>query len=128
MNRRIRFLAALLSLVALTLSIGESIWASVCPPGIGMEAVALDTAHNDLRANVHHGSAPASGDSDRSDSDVPACPWGMTGVGSSCVSVSLLAVAVTLVPTDVVSDLALRPGDVNNDRLLITLHFRPPRA
>jgi hypothetical protein len=126
---RIRFLAALLALFALSASIGESVWASMCPPGMEAHAsLAEDGAERGAHAGMHHGSAPTSGDSDSSRSDAPGCPLGMAGAGSSCMAVSLPAATSTMTNGPRGHTAPTLFLDSTHDRLLLALHFRPPRA
>ncbi|MBA2670054.1 MAG: hypothetical protein H0U67_06780 [Gemmatimonadetes bacterium] len=129
MNRRIRSLAALLALFALSAYFGESVWASVCPPGMDTHAVLGDgTPDEGTHAGMNHGPVQSTGDSESPRSDAPVCPFGMTGAGSSCVAASLPAPTTTLadpVPGFAVPRFFL---DGTHDRLLTAQHFRPPRA
>jgi hypothetical protein len=129
MNRRTRVLAALLALFAFSAYFGESVWASVCPPGMETQvasgAAALDEGSH---AGMHHGPTPSTEDPDHPRSDAPVCPSGTMSAGSSCVAASLPVVTVTL--ADPALGYAVPPVFLNgtHDRLLIALHFRPPRA
>jgi hypothetical protein len=128
MNQRTRVLAALLALFAFSAYFGESVWASVCPPGMETGgAPAPTTSDEGSHAGMHHGLAPSAGDPDHP-GNVPVCPSGMASAGSSCVAASLPAITTTL--ADPAPEYAV-PGfflDGTHDRLLIALHFRPPRA
>jgi hypothetical protein len=129
MNRRIRFLAALLALFALSAYIGEGVWASTCPPG--METAATtdgDPPEAGAHAGMRHGPAPSSGDADPPGPDAPPCPLGMAGAGSSCVAAPLPAVATTLAHAARAHAATPLFLDSTHDRLLVAAHFRPPRA
>jgi hypothetical protein len=129
MNRRIRFLAALLALFAFSAYFGESVWASVCPPGMETQGAPGAAASDEgSHAGMYHGPLPSTEDPEHPRSDAPVCPSGIMSAGSSCVAASLPAVTVTL--ADPALGYAVPPFflDGTHDRLLIALHFRPPRA
>ena len=120
MNRRLRLAGALVALLALSAYFAEGVWASVCMPG--MDDAAAEHAP-DAHAGMNHG-APSSPD----DAPAPDCPLGMTGMGSSCVAVSLPASVDAPAPPVESSSAALTSADDVHDSLLTAGHFRPPRA
>jgi hypothetical protein len=129
MNRRLRFLAALLALFALSAYVGESVWASTCPPGMATPATTDgDLPEPGAHAGMHHGSAPASGDADPPRPDAPPCPLGMAGAGSSCVAAPLPAAATAMAQAALAHAATPLFLDSTHDRLLVAAHFRPPRA
>lgn len=120
MNRRLRLLGALVALLAFSAYFAEGVWASVCMPGMDDAAAAHAT---DAHAGMNHG-APSPSD----DAPAPDCPLGMTGMGSSCVAVSLPSAVEVPAPAVESSTAALTSADDVHDSLLTASHFRPPRA
>lgn len=115
---RLRRLAALLALVALSLSSGGSAWAAMC-------AAEADRGH----AHGHHDSAPAPDPGNQpEDSGAPACPFlALGGSPGSCLGSFLGADAVRAPSPDRELHLFARPAD---PRDLLAAHppFRPPEA
>jgi hypothetical protein len=129
MNRRLRSLAALLALFALSAYIGESVWASTCPPGMEMPATMDDGIQEPgAHPGMHHVPAPAPGDPDSSPSNEPPCPLGMAGAGSSCVAAPLPAATTTMAHGALAHAATPLFLDSTHDRLLVAAHFRPPRT
>ncbi len=128
MKGRIRTLVALLALFALSAYFAESVMASWCVPGAETSASA-DAPAPGAHSGAHHG-GPQSGApaSEHSDSEAPPCPFGMTGTGASCVAVPLPATS-ELTRAAPISQASLLLLLVQSpDLLLVTAHFRPPRA
>jgi hypothetical protein len=125
MNRRLRLVGALVALLALSAYFAEGVWASVCMPG--MEGTSAEHAQADAHAAMGHTGHASAGDS-RSDSDGPDCPLGMTGMGSSCVALSLPALIESSVPAAETAAAAQAFAGNLHDSLLTAGHFRPPRA
>jgi hypothetical protein len=122
MNRRIRFLAALLALFAFSAFLAEEVWATLCPPDtVQVEMEMGDAAHH---GGHHHGG----GETDPGDTESAECPL-MAIPGAGCVSVTLPAVQPGSA-SPVAGSLTLQP--VSHDRLhdLVAIHglFRPPIA
>jgi hypothetical protein len=88
MRSRLRSLAALLALCALSLSMTGSAWAAMCD---GLRAVAPAAAaaggHGSAHGHGHHGAAPAShGEHQRSgEGEAPTCPLMAPGAAGSCL-------------------------------------------
>ncbi len=121
MTRRIRFLGALVTLVALTAYFAESVRASMCLPGMDM---AVAVAESNPHAGMEHGTG---GDSDAPRTDLPECPLGMAGMGSSCVAMLIPATAATTIGASE-ADVAGATSTADLHELLISAaQFRPPR-
>src|SRR5690606_15167375 len=91
MNRRIRLIGALVTLVALSAYFSERVRAPMGLPGLDMRmAVARPDANPD--AGMNHG---PSDDSNAPRTDMPECPLGMAGMGSSCVPMLMPATTAT---------------------------------
>jgi hypothetical protein len=129
MNRRIRFLAALLALIGFTAYFAENLVAASCVPGMETATAAM-AGHATHDADAHAGmdhSAPAE-PADDTQTGLPHCPLGMPA-GSTCV------VAATL-PAPAVATYAPAPAYEHEvfssyagvDLLLVHAFFRPPRA
>lgn len=128
MRKPLRVAAALLALIALSAYFAESVMAAWCLPGVETAASAEAVAPAGHTA-MHHGGTPVDApEPQHSGSGVPACPFGMTGSGTSCVAVPLPAVreGVRAAPA---TESTLLPVAVRSPAmLLVTSHFRPPRA
>lgn len=91
MRSRLRSLAALLALCALSLSMTGSAWAAMCGgvPAAAPAASAAAGGHGDAHGHGHHGAAPAPashGDHERSgEGGVPTCPLMAPGAAGSCL-------------------------------------------
>jgi hypothetical protein len=122
MNRRIRFLAALLALFAFSAFLAEEVWATMCPPD--MVEVEMEVGEATPHGGHHHGG----GESDPDDVESPECPL-MAIPGTGCASVTLPAIQPGSA-SPVAGSLTLQP--VSHDRLhdLVSIHglFRPPIA
>jgi hypothetical protein len=128
MSGRLRTLAALLALFALSAYFAESVMASWCMPGAETSAPA-EAAAPAGHAGMHHGGTEGDAPgSEHSDSEMPPCPSGMTGAGASCVAASLPATSepARAAPTSRASLLLALVQ--SPDLLLVSAHFRPPRA
>ncbi len=131
MRTRVRFLGALLALLAFSAYFAEGVWAAMCPPGMAPDAPAAAEAEGKPHAGHAgmHRSVPEPSDSpEHSRSDTPPCPFIAVGAGSSCVAVSLPAQGTSLqalLPT--AGPVALAPGSAH-DLLLASTLFHPPRA
>lgn len=122
MNRRIRFLGAILALVALSAYFAESVRAWLCLPGMDMNTTV--EAYSDGHAGMNH--TPAQ-DSEPT-RGVQDCPLGMAGMGSSCTLVLLPPVTTTLRAAHVAEIGGSVFVDGLHDRLVATAQFRPPRT
>jgi hypothetical protein len=96
MSSRLRSLAALLALCALSLSMTGSAWAAMCagapaapPAHVAAAEGGHGAAHGQGHGHGHHGAAPAPappGESERSGEDgAPACPLMAPGAAGSCL-------------------------------------------
>ncbi len=91
MRSRLRSLAALLALCALSLSMAGSAWAAMCggAPGGAPAASAAEGGHGDTHGHGHHGAAPAPasrGEHGRSgEGEAPTCPLMAPGAAGSCL-------------------------------------------
>jgi hypothetical protein len=131
MKGPIRFLAALLALVAFSAYLAQNAVASMCLPGTSGGHSAAEAVHADGHGAAHHGHGGASDGSEGSQDSQPGspiCPMGMAGSGGSCVSASLPLAASTQRPLDVADAPPVLFLDHTHDRLLVTAQFRPPRA
>jgi hypothetical protein len=130
MNRRIRFLAALLALFAFSAFLAEEVWASMCGPdgsGAGVHAVMEHAPATDPHGAECHedaGEAPGAPASP----DAPDCPL-MLFAGAGCASVTLAGQSTSLAPFST-TDSLLRPVDLDRLHDLVVIHglFRPPIA
>jgi hypothetical protein len=118
-----RTVAALLALFALSAYFAESVMASWCMSGA--ETSATEAMASDGHAGMHHGDGPGS---DRPGSRAPDCPDGMAGAGTSCVAAPLPGTGETVRTAPISQASLLRVHVQSPDLLLISAHFRPPRA
>lgn len=130
MNGRLRTLAALLALFALSAYFAESVMASWCAPADAVPAaVSGDGADADSHGGAHHhGSSESAPGTEHSESHSSSCPFGMMGGGASCVSASLPAAGEIARPAPAIQVALLPLSDQSPGLLLVTAHFRPPRA
>lgn len=131
MNGHFRVVAALLALVALSAHFAESVLiASACPPGMeGGGASTGQVAESGAHAGMKmHGSGRSPDSPEPSRSDAPPCPHGMAGAGPSCVSATLPGMVVALRPIPGGEEASPIVPEETHGRLLVALHFRPPRA
>jgi hypothetical protein len=129
MNARLRLLAAILALFALSAYVAEGVLASLCPPAAETGGVvAGERADPGAHAGLHHVPTESQGETEHSRSDAPPCPMGMAGAGSSCVAVSLPATVAVVQPAATIHEAALLLLEHGPDLLLVAAHFRPPRA
>lgn len=137
MNRRTRFAAGLLTSLALTLSLSQSVWASTCAPDMQMHASAGATS-DETPPGQHcgHEGRPEGPDQRwgqgglaNGGEDAPHCPFNSPAAAQSCAGVASLpayaSIFAAFSPERVVSRSAT---DVGQDLLLQRKLFRPPRA
>jgi hypothetical protein len=131
MKLQLRSFAALLALIALSIFLVESVWASTCMPGMGMgagEMVSVGGAapQADCPDVMTESRAEDSG-TQRNHSGAPHCPFA-SAAGSCAVAATLPAHAPeTLVPSPEGALLTISP-DYMRDLLLVSALFHPPRA
>ena len=122
--QRSRRIAAVFALVALTLSLAETVWASTCAPMSASPAVAAQEAG-------HSGDCPGSEHSEPSEQrggDEPHCPFAPV-VTAGCVAAASLPTSTSLAaPPAVEGEVAEPTAAAAADLLLGTALFRPPRA
>lgn len=130
MRSRFRVLAALCALIALTLSFGEGVWASMCMPAMEMgEAPAAEMSDASDRMmdmasqGVHTGGETPDGP------EPPHCPFAPVSTAGTCVAAASLPAAspIELVPSLEGALLVVAP-EQKRDLLLVSALFHPPRA
>jgi hypothetical protein len=123
--KRMHILLRLFVLAAMTLSFGETVWASMCA-SMSMVAVS-DPAASD-RAMHDMPGMPADGDHQEGD-DEPWCPLGPAAVAQGCLTAASLPAisAEPFAPADVsTADVVFVAAA--NDLLDDATLFHPPRA
>jgi len=129
MMRSLRVPAALLALIALSLTFAESAVASLCSPGAEMGHAAASGHHGAApHAAMHHAAEQPAEPSDESLPATPECPLGMAGAGGACVIVLLPAGAPGAEGAPAISGSVLPAAADSPVHLSVTAHFRPPRA
>ncbi len=134
MIRRSRTLVALLALLSLSTFIAESAWALVCSPGVmaceaGVETCAAGMAMHPERGShpaPSHYPAPPAEHSQHAPSGAPACP--MAFASGSCAVAALPSLAVDARPEAAGHQSVLPSFDRTTALLVVSGHFRPPRA
>jgi hypothetical protein len=127
MNRRIRFLAALLALIGFSAYFAQSPVAAACTT----DMVSMNATAGDPHAGMNHAAAPAAETVPANDDSTPgttSCPMGMIA-GNNC------SVAATL-PAGVSTAHSSAPGHEDGVKtartvaslLLVHAFFHPPRA
>lgn len=123
MIRRLRVLSGLLAVVAMSLSLGEGLWAATCAPmDPGVRVEALDSGENAPAdcAPSHH----EDGDEDRG----TQCPFAGFATFGACVSAAVQSPPLESVPIPPESSQISVADRSRSDRLLASSLFRPPRA
>ena len=135
MKLRVRFLAALFALLALSLGWVEGAWALACSPEMGAESVATAPASAGTGGMDMDCPAPAgTSHSDDSGTDpdrpkAPHCPFGPAAAGGACAIAPPLPgeARVAIAPSPEGALLLVAP-DPMRDLLSVSAFFRPPRA
>ncbi|MEX2472798.1 MAG: hypothetical protein WEA34_11490 [Gemmatimonadota bacterium] len=129
MNRRIRSVAGLLALLALTFSFSEAVWASTCLPGMAMadSAVVLEGATPESVESIPMGMHDER-DLRSRDDDRP-CPFSSPLAAQDCAGVSSMPAPSTepSTPAAEVTSVGFTVPTLRELLLEIVL-FRPPRA
>jgi hypothetical protein len=128
---KFRFLAGVLTLLALTAVVVQGLWASTCGAEMGMPvamASSVATPSSAAACPAEMVQLPASSD-EGSGSDAPHCPWMPLGMASSCVGVVALPAESFLQLEPSIEDALLNGSpDHLRDLLLPMAFFRPPIA
>lgn len=129
MTRRTRLTGALLALLALILSFGETVWASTCASATPMPAVATAASHETSTAPRHghdHDEGHERGDPCETSGD---CPVGSSLAAQACAGVASLPARVSSLSASSWERLAgVVVSKARPDLLLPSALFRPPRA
>jgi hypothetical protein len=131
MRSRLRSLAALLALCALSLSMTGSAWAAMCAADAPAASAAAG-GHGDAHGHGHHGAAPAPashGEHRRSgEGEAPTCPLMAPGAAGSCLGtfVGAAATARSASADPETHDFPLPRG--TRSLLDASPPFRPPEA
>lgn len=131
MMSRIRVVAALCALLALSFAWVEGAWASICAGGMDMEATSAVSAMVDgseaMPMRDMNGSGPVLPDPDSP--QAPHCPFAPLAAAGSCLTTASLP-AATLDYSVLSPEGAVLPVSRNQTRhlLLVSSFFRPPRA
>lgn len=130
MRSRTRFIAGLVALVAMVLSLAETAVASACLPMEAMDATASSPIVNVSPAEAPcDGCAPASDQDHREHRDAPDCPFGPVGGGVGCSGLVSLPTEGTIAVAAPTARFAVVPSsDVGHLLLWVASVFRPPRA
>lgn len=139
MRRRTRLLAGTFALVAMTFALAETVIAASCMPGMDMgaaEVSAMDMHAPEAPAGHHDHGVPTDGaptdgaptDGNPADGDDRDCPFGPTVVQGCAGAASLPAYAAHGVASQgaLSSSVSIEPAQ--QDLLLVTALFHPPRA
>lgn len=139
MRRRTRLLAGTFALVAMTFALAETVIAASCMPGMDMgatEVSAMDTHTPQAPAGHHDQRVPMDGnpadgtpaDGTPSDGDERDCPFGPTVVQGCAGAASLPAQAAHGVDSQGALSSSVSTEPAQQDLLLVTALFHPPRA
>lgn len=122
MERRTRYIAGLLTFVALTFSLAEGVWASTCALEMGMSAPTshgMPAGHDCLTGHP--------GERDRP--DVPDCPFGPVSAAQGCVAAASLPAASVVEIALSPESTSLAPTTETERQLLLgSALFHPPKA
>lgn len=130
MKLRFRVLAALLALLALSLTWVQAGWASTCAPGAESAVVASDEASGtDVECPTDMGMSHSDGRrSGHEQPDAPACPLGPIAASGCAVATPLPARALAVALASTEGAVLSSFPDATSGRLLVSALFRPPRA
>ena len=124
--KRLHILLRLFVLAAMTLSFGETVWASTCA-SVSMIAASDAAASSDGMPDMP--GMPAEGEQPEGDEGAAACPLGTAAVAQGCLTAASLPAnsAAGVAPGDE------RTADIDfvtlaNERFYGTPLFHPPRA
>jgi hypothetical protein len=124
MSRRTRFIAGLITLVGLVLSLAEGVLAGSCIPAMNMSEVSAASSQE-----MPHDRNCMPGHHDEQDRrDLPDCPFGPPGSQGCVLSASLpatSAVEIASSPEGVELGIA---SDTEPDLLLGSALFHPPKS
>lgn len=128
MHRRLRALIGLTLLVTMSLSLAETVWATVCAPDMAnMSAEAMgmmdmpDMPAGDPDIPAHQQ------DSDEGD-ESSSCPFSPAGTSQNCASAAVLPAHVVTLNSPFFTDALLPLSDDASPHLLRTaLIFHPPK-
>lgn len=129
MRSRLRPLAALLALCALSLSFAGSAWAAMCARPTGAPAPA-EAMHGHAGHGAHHGHAPTPAPAEREpagERDAPACPLMAPGAASCLGSFVGAEVAARAAATEIEAHHFAAPRD-GRGLQDPSPPFRPPEA
>jgi hypothetical protein len=130
MRFRLRPLAALLALCALSLSFAGSAWAAMCQAGVPDAPAPAEAARGHAGHGAHHGHAPAPAPAEREpagERDAPACPLMAPGAASCLGSFVGADVAARAAPAVAEAHDFAAPRGVHGPPDL-SPPFRPPEA
>lgn len=119
-----RTLGAVLTLLALTLSLAETVWASTCAP-MGMDPVTAAVEHGTQPDSDCHGQSHGEQDGADPESQCPFSP----AVTQGCAAAASLPTHPPLAQVPSLETAVLEPTPAHATETLIgATHFRPPRA
>lgn len=124
MNRRVRFVAGLVTTVVMVFSLAETIWAATCSPANGPANAVVAGAEGVPQCD---GCLPAS--HDEHGDDRPGCPFGPVAASQTCVTATSLPARPTVhlgTPADI--DAPIPAFDIGRELLLAATFFRPPKS
>lgn len=129
MKRRIRFLAGILSLLALTFSFAEAVRASTCAPVTTMAGDVMTISSGNVSGpDCHVFGEARHGEPDREEGE-RYCPFGSAMTAQSCTGAASMPAhsSALLAPSfeEAAAGFAL---EARRDLLLESTLFRPPRA
>lgn len=126
MRRRTRWIAGLFALLAMTFSLAETVWASMCAPMMDMQ---VSAAAAEAAPSEHEGMpgmpdqpGPASGDG-------TDCPFSPATTAQNCSAAASLPAHTIGGPASTLERVVgLKGATARQDLLLETALFHPPRA
>lgn len=131
-DKRFRSLAALLALFAFSAYVGETLYASMCPPEMDMGTDVEQTAPSgedseECPMETTASSDTSPDDSEDRDTETPPCPLVAAGA-SGCVVVSLPAASSAGLQPSPEGVLRALARDQVRDLLIVAPIFHPPIA
>ena len=130
MTRSVRGVAGLLSLVAMSVSMTEGLWAATCAPmEMGSAAMAADAPTTALHSPAEMGMGDGRQDHAPAGAEHrPPCPFTASASFGGCVSVATIAPSLPTIPIPPQATQLVTATAASHDLLLEASLFRPPRA
>lgn len=124
---KLRPIAAALTLIALTFSFAEGVWASTCMPEMAMDGMSAESGFDGHAVGMN--GYPGAADDPSEPEQEPPCPFAPVSIAGACiVAASLPATSPIEISPSFEGALLTDDREHARDLLLTTALFHPPRA